>query len=425
MSVSSRGGIPTTLALHGDAAGDAKSRPTWPSFLPDGRRFLYLAHERGEAAAIYLGDSGSPGAGRRLVDSNTQAVFVQPGYLLFGRGTALVRQAFDQQSGQVTGDAIPIVDRLRTLGLVAFGEFSASSTGVLTYRSGVDTSTQFTWVDRKGNTLSSVGQPGRYRTSALSPDGTRVVYTDVSDGNLKILDLQSGITNLFTSDPGSETAPVWSSDGDTIYYRSDLGGAFAKAVNGSSPPVRLLDDFINGPTQFLNHPTRGPLLLYFQGPPFRPSMDILMLPLTGKREPQAVVSTQFGEAEPQVSPNGKWLAYASGDLGDYEIDVVPFLTDGPKVRVSRSGGRQPYWRADSRELFFVSDSRKFYALRIPDAGPSREIEPEFLFDMHANVVNARNSYIPSADGSRFLVITVLDTQDAPIHVVSNWIAAIQ
>ena len=280
-------------------------------------------------------------------------------------------------------------------------------------------------MDRKGKPLSTVGSPGRYRTSALSPDGTRLVYTDLADGNLKILDLQSGITTLFTSAAGTETAPVWCPDGQTIYYRSDNGGVFRKAANGTSEPIEVVDFNINGPTQCLDHPSLGRLLLYFQGTPFRQSMDIMMLPLTGTASPRALVDSPFAEVEGQVSPNGKWLAYASGDMGEYEIDVIPFLAEGVKVRVSTAGGRQPAWRADSRELYFVSEVRKFYALSVPEAGPSRDIKPDYLFDIHANVANTRNSYVPSADGKRFLVNQVLDVEDAPINVISNWMAGIK
>jgi hypothetical protein len=200
---------------------------------------------------------------------------------------------------------------------------------------------------------------------------------------------------------------------------------FSKPADGTSAPTKMVDLNVNGPTQFLEHKTLGPILLYFQGPPMRPSMDIFMLPLTGKREPKAIVDTSFADVEPQISPDGKWLAYTSGDMGAYEIDVMSFPEGRGKVRVSRAGGRQPYWRRDSRELFFVSDTRKFYALKVPESGPSRDIEPEFLFDMHANVSNTRNSYVPSADGQRFLIHQALDTQDAPINVITNWPAAIK
>jgi hypothetical protein len=81
---------------------------------------------------------------------------------------------------------------------IAFGEFSASNTGMLAYRSGLDASNQFTWVDRKGAPQGTVGAPGRYRTSAVSPDGRRLVYTDLTDDNLKLLALRTQITTVLT-----------------------------------------------------------------------------------------------------------------------------------------------------------------------------------------------------------------------------------
>ena len=83
------------------------------------------------------------------------------------------------------------------------------------------------------------------------------------------------------------------------------------------------------------------------------------------------------------------------------------------------------WRDDSRELFFVADDRKFYVVRVPESGRWSDAKPDFLFDMHANVANTRNSYVPSLDGQRFLVNQVLDTEDAPINVISNWAAGIK
>jgi hypothetical protein len=129
-------------------------------------------------------------------------------------------------------------------------------------------------------------------------------------------------------------------------------------------------------------------------------MDIRILPLTRQATPRAIVSTATADVEPQVSPNGKWLAYASSETGSYEVYVEPFLPDGKtRPRISRSGGRQPMWRADSRELFFVGDDRRFYAVRVPESGPSQSIEPEFLFNLrecrqHAQWLRS------SADGQR-------------------------
>jgi Tol biopolymer transport system component len=428
MRVAAEGGQPTPVRLPG--AENHRSPARWPWFLPDGRSFLYWARSGTQAdevlAGIHVAAIDSAVEGESLLQADTQAIFVAPNHLLFGRDSRLYRQHFDVATRQVSGDAVPVVDRLRTTQAIGFGEFSASGTGVLAYRPGLDASNQFTWVDRKGVPLSTVGMPGRYRAPALSPDGRRLAYTDLNDGNLKILELESQMVRLLTTDPGTELAPVWSLDGTKIYYRSDSGGAFVKDANGTSPPLRIFNQLIQGPTQVVNHPTMGSLLLLFGVLPNRQSQDILILPLTEKASLQAIVSTPFADVEPQVSPDGRWLAYASSDTGSNEIYVEPFPPDGKKrERISRSGGRQPLWRADSRELFFVSDDRKFYAVRVPASGPSQDIPPDYLFDMHANVAATRNSYVPSSDGQRFLVNEVLDTEDAPMLVISNWIAGIR
>jgi eukaryotic-like serine/threonine-protein kinase len=422
MRVAAEGGKPEPVRLPEDIAGV----PSWPSFLPDGKNFLYwLARTQSRSeAAIYLASIDSETANRRLVASETKGIYVAPGYLLFGRDGRLVRQPFDARTQELSGNAVPIVDALRVTGSIGLGEFTASNTGVLAYRSGVDAANQFTWVNCKGEPSGTVGPPGRYRTLALSPDGGRLVYTDLADGNLKFLDMQRGLVTVFTSEKGVETAPVWSPDGTRIYYRSDVGGAFMKDADGTSPALPVLDKLFNGPMQAFNHKTLGPLLLFF-GALDHPSLDILIMPLTGNRTPRAIVSTEYADVEPQVSPDGKWLAYATNDSGVYEIWVASFPTSGRGIRVSEFGGRQPMWRADSRELFFVSDERKFYSLGVPDSGPSADLKPRFLFDLHANVINTRNSYIPSADGQRFLVNAVLDTEDAPINVISSWAAAVK
>ena len=231
---------------------------------------------------------------------------------------------------------------------------------------------------------------------------------------------------MLTSEPGTEMAPVWSPDGHYVYYRSENEGVFRKEADGTSGPVKVLDGLVNGPSQFVKDATLGSLLLYFGILPNQPSMDILILPLDGPASPRAIVSTPSADVEPQVSPDGKWLAYSSSETGAYELYVSPFPPNDQKgLRISRSGGHQAMWRADSQELFFVNEARKFYVVRIPGSGPAPDIAPEFLFDMHANVANIRNSYVPSADGQRFLVNMVLDTNDAPINIISSWPARIK
>jgi Tol biopolymer transport system component len=331
-----------------------------------------------------------------------------------------MRQPFSIDRLEVTGRATPLADDVLSVA-VGVGDFSASGTGVLAYREEPGNQNQFAWVSRSGRLIETVGPPGRYRTPALSPDGKRLAFTDVGKADIWIYDLGRRSSTRFTSERDIDTCPVWAPDGTKIYYRNDGSGLFEKSAAGSGPPRRLLDQFVNGPSQVSRD---GKWLLYFAGGPTR-TLDVVVLPLTGSATPKPVVETAFSEVEPQWSPDGRWLAYVSNETGRNEVYVQPFPASGERWRVSTDGGRQPLWRADGRELFFVSEERKFYAMAVTAKGAPFDSAPQYLFEMRANVINTRNSYLPSADGQRFLVNMVLDTPDPPINVVVNWAAGLK
>jgi Tol biopolymer transport system component len=219
---------------------------------------------------------------------------------------------------------------------------------------------------------------------------------------------------------------VWAPAGTTIVYRgrTDDGvtAFFAKSARGTSEGTVLLRGTLSGPTQISPD---GKLLLYFANPEGQSVADVFVLPMTGDRKPQPIVQSPFPDVEPQFSPDGKFVAYVSSETGRREVYVVPFPATGERWPISNNGGRQPLWRQDGKELFFVNDDRKLYAVDIT-LGPRFDYgAPRFLFDMRANVYNVRNSYIPSPDGTRFLVNMALDTSAPPIHVVRNWVAELK
>ena len=138
-----------------------------------------------------------------------------------------------------------------------------------------------------------------------------------------------------------------------------------------------------------------------------------------------VVQTPATDVEPQLSADGRWIAYAAAEIGTYDVFVQPYPATGARWQISTGGGRQPRWRADGRELFFVTNDRKFYAV---DVRPGASLEfgaPRFLFDMPSNTISVRNSYVPSRDGERFLVNRLLDTVTPPIYVDLNWAASVK
>jgi Tol biopolymer transport system component len=243
-----------------------------------------------------------------------------------------------------------------------------------------------------------------------------LAFGDVNQRDIWIFDLSRQTLSRFTSGPGIETAPVWFPDGTKIAYRTEQGGILEKDVGTGAERV-LLKEIVNGPDQIS---ADGKWILYFTVTAGG-NQDVYVLPTTGDAKPQVIVQTPFPDVEPQFSPDVHWLAYASSENGRNEIYVQAFPYTGRRWQVSNSGGRQPLWRADGKELFFVSDDRKFYAVDVSEKSGAFEFgTPQFLFDMPANVFNSRNSYIPSRDGKRFLVNMLLEADDAPINVVYNW-----
>ena len=360
---------------------------------------------------------------RSVVASDSNAAFAAPGVLLFMRGERLMQQRFDPDRLEVSGDATPVVEDVFYNPGVGRADFTVSSSGVLAFRSSSNRGNQFAWFDRAGKLLETVGPPGNYRTPDLSPDGQRLAYGDDNQRDVWIFDLARQTSSRFTSGPGSETSPVWFPDGTKIAYRTDQRGMFEKDVSGTGAERVLLAQPVNGPAQIS---ADGKWILYFAITPGG-NQDVYVLPTAGERKPQLVVQTPFPEVEPQFSPDVRWLAYASNENGRNEIYVQAFPSTGRRLQISNSGGRQPLWRADGKELFFVSDDQKFYAVDVTTSANSGSFEygvPHFLFDMRANVFNSRNSYIPSRDGKRFLVNMLLEADDAPINVVHNWRAVV-
>src|SRR5262249_39581186 len=157
MRVSAAGGIPYPVTIPNGPA----TRHRHPTFLPDGRHFLYLRTGRGEG--IYTGSlDARPDEqdSRRLLADSSSAVYVpspksDPGRLLFVREDNLLAQPFDRRRLELTGAAVPIAEQVSFSGSTGWGPFSAAANGLLVYR-GSAHSRQFAWLDRQGKTLDPI-----------------------------------------------------------------------------------------------------------------------------------------------------------------------------------------------------------------------------------------------------------------------------
>ena len=393
----------------------------WPAFLPDGRHFLYYGSG---TRRVFLG-SLDAGAGKELFSSDSNAIFAPPGHILFIREGALFAQPFDAQRLELAGEAAAVVTQVSwTISPWNLGAFSVSTNATLTYRLGGGNSTQFAWYDRSGHQLQLVGPPGDYGAPSLSPDETKVAFTrrdDQAAGDIWTMDLARQTLSRFTFDAGSDIYPVWSSDGRTIVYESTRDGVFARNADGAGTPALLYatpSSLI--PVQVMSD---RKLLLFFADFGGSTGFDIFTLPLEGdKPKPAPAVRNPVTDSEPMLSPDGRWLAYSSVENAEYDVFVQPFPATGAKWQISTGGGRQPAWRRDGRELYFVTNDGRFFVVDVHPGATFDFSAPRLLFKMPANTISVRNSYVPGRDGRRFFVNMSLDTAVPAINVDLDWAA---
>ena len=399
----------------------------YPSFLPDGRHFLYLVAGSQAAAGIYAGLAGAA-AGKRLAGGSS-AVFAPPGWLLLVRGTTLVAQSFDPDKLAVSADLIPIAEQVAASGLNG-GAFSVSRNGVLAYRRALPAPlNDLTWYDRAGQRLGTVGEKAVYTNPALSPDGKRLAVGRLDAGSttrdIWVLDLARGVSSRFTFDQADETNPVWSPDGSRIAFSRVRKGTqntrdlYWKAAGGASAEEALLQDDVNKALE--DWSPDGKLLLFNVS-----SHEIDAVPVSGERKPQAVLKAAFAQDHGRVSPDGRWIAYVSVESGRREVFVQSFPPAGGKWQISSGGGTEPSWRRDGKELYFLSGSKlEAVDVKVNGAGFEAGI-PKELFEVQLDAVNRRNRYVATPDGQRFLFVTTPKSVDTtPFVVVQNWQAALK
>jgi serine/threonine protein kinase/Tol biopolymer transport system component len=430
--VSAAGGVATDVTVVD--ASRAEAFHALPTFLPDGKHFLYLRGGGLEVAGIYAASIDAKPAEQsqeRILATAFAAPYVDGNLFMVREGTLMV-QPFDARKLQLTGDPVPVAEHIGTTGSI--GIFSVSPTGVVAYRTGTAAaagSLQPTWFDRQGKITGTFGQPGPDQGLALSPDATRAAGRDASvtaRGDIWLLDFARGVrTRLtFRQTPGS--FPVWSPDGkrivfsagelrDTIYEKAASGAGeakelFKKPSEAQSPTSWSRDGrFLLGNN--LNVPKTG--------------SDLWVLPLDGDRKPVLLLSTEFNEQQGNFSPDMRWISYTSNESGRSEIYVRPFVSSGAstpalgegKWQVSKDGGTSAKWRGDGKEIIFTGPNNAVMAADVNVSGTAFQIgTPQKLF-----TAPAHRGFDVAADGKRFLM-TVSPGQDqstqTPITVVLNW-----
>ncbi len=423
--VSASGGTPTRISDTDASRGEQSHR--WPMFLPDGKHYLYMAANfTGQKGvnAVFVGSLDSKEK-RFVVEATSNASYAAPGYLLFCRDKNLLAQRFDLKRLALIGEPTTILTEIQYQPQIRRALFAVSDSGLLVAQTGSGVAlSQPVWFDRKGNEVGAVGKPDVYGNVFLAPNGRSVAVdiTDMASLNTDVWthDLQRDNAKRLTFNPAADTAPIWSPDATRLVFASNRQlntDLYMKNSDGAQDEKSIVHDDVD---KWPNDWSRdGKYILYTRGT----DLWFLTLPeLKSSLFLKAVSILRNG----QFSPDGKWVAYASNETGKWEIYVTSFPDARGRWQASTSGGEQPRWRADGKELFFLSSDSKMMAAPVTTGATFDAGSPATLFQTTPRQpvsTNDQFAYDVSRDGQRFLINTqVKQAETAPMSVVLNWTA---
>jgi Tol biopolymer transport system component len=356
---------------------------------------------------------------------------------LFLRDATLFAWRFDPESRTLQGDPRPIAEQLQITTRLSggTGAFSVSSNGTLVYQTGVGVRSQLTWVDRRGQTLRSVGEQADLVDVRLSPDGTVAAVSRldplVGTRDIWTYNLVRNLAERFTTEPSDEYAPVWSPPGDRIAFTSTRDGSiqiFEQPRDRSAPP-RKVDAGKSPLGKFAAAwSPDGRSLLFIAGGRALARSDLHQVPMHEGGVSAPLLESPFIETQVRFSPDGRWIAYASNDTGPMEVYVRPFPLGGTPTRVSLQGGGWPAWRKDGREIFFLSLDGSMMAVTVSLDGNLRIDEPRRLFNVRLRPMGRLDaySYDVTGDGQQFLMNTfVEEATSTGLTLLVNWPAAVR
>ncbi|HXG90555.1 MAG TPA: protein kinase [Vicinamibacterales bacterium] len=413
-----------------------------PSFLPDGRHFVYLriSPSAPETGGTYVGTlDATPDKqnAQQLLPYVVGLTYAPasdsgPGRLLFVREGTLVAQPFDPKRLALAGNPVPVAERVGSFRDGGF--FSTSANDVLVYRT-ANTDYQLAWFDRQGTLSGRAWEPGGFRSAALSPDGARAVASrtipqDTAKADLWLIDLSRGSgATRFTFGTGLAEFPVWSPDGTRIAFTFNNNFVYEKLASGEGDEKELLQSFSAGFVKTAGWSPDGRFLLYAARGKTTLKWDLWALPPDGGKS-VPFVQTGFDEEQGRFSPNGRWVAFVSNQSGANEVYVRAFTSDfsggsasiGGSVLVSRNGGTAPRWRGDGKELFYLAPDGKLMAIEVITGQEFRAGTPTPLFQSPPGAIVGD----VTADGKRFLLVTpVGPSASTPFTVVLNWTAGLK
>jgi len=446
MRISASGGTPELVA-------EVEGFPN--QVLPDGKTILCTLSPPPYRIGVQSLKTGD----RKELLQGDNPRYLPTGHIVYAGGNNLFAVAFDPDKLEMTGSPVRVIEGVsRPRGAVSLPLYAVSDSGTLVY---VPETTaparlpqyELVWVDRNGKEEPLGAPPNMYGSPRISPDGTRVALNVVSGQDIRtrvghswIWDLVRKTLTRLTVDEATDGDPLWTPDGNRITFfsnrsdeageesnstlwRSDLSRIFLKAADGTGKDELLGSKGIGFPASW----SRDGKTLVLTTP-----NDIVALSMEKGREYKRLLHEKHREAQPRISPDGRWMAYTSNESGRNEIYVRPFpeVEEG-RWQVSTSGGDSPLWSPDSRELFYRNGDAIIAVSVKTDPVFSLGV-PKVLFQGNyisyfdkQSIVLEFNPWDVSPDGKRFLMMKLQRAGDdryaameelAPrkIIIVTNW-----
>jgi Tol biopolymer transport system component len=405
----------------------------WPVFLPDGNHFLFWGGNFGglpddPISGIYVSSLEKEKKERRLVLLNRSSFQFDSGHLYYADSQRqLLSVPFDPSKALVSGSSAIAAGAVGYQPSTYWAVLAVGQNGTLVYNTSTGAVlSALTWMDRSGKVLGYVGEPGIIANPTISPDGRRVAV-DISDQKANnvdvwLLGLAETGNSRFTFDPAEEVVGVWSRDGTSVAYRgvppSGLA-LFLKRASGLEREKTILemggaDDLIPNSWSADN---KQILCTHLNSSGLR--LDVVSVS-DGRRTP--FLTSTSNQSNGMISPNGKWVAYASDESGSPEIYVTTFPGAAGRWQVSRGGGREPRWRADGKEIFYIGPKGMLTAVPVMATADSFSTgNPTPLFQVHGRAPISSTdvfTYDVAKDGQRFLVNRYVKPDHlAPLTVV--------
>jgi len=410
------GGIAAVVtALDSGTTGMQSHR--WPSFLPDGKHFLF---SRDDGIAVGSLDSTE---NHVILKVNSNAEY-SGGSILYVTDGNLVARPFDVNKQIVSGAPVPVAGHVEFAVGKAMGNFSVSQTGALVYRQDYSLKHQVVWLNRDGAEVAKTGEPDYYFAASLSPDGRQILLTrgqPSAKRDLWIMDSQRGTLSRATFDPAGLFIGVWSPDAKDLAVSVANGFEIRKTGLQGNATEQLLP-----PDQISKYPTDWTadgqtLIMTVQNP--KTNQDVETLSVTGEHKLVPLIQTPYAEYSGTLSPSGHLLTYASNESGRGELYVTEFPGPGQKWQVSNQGMsgtaglRFSAWSHDGKMLFYIDGSGSVEAVPIESQAPFKIGAAKKIYTAPSGAV----SEVVAAPDGRILVLVPPGNQPVtPASLVINW-----